>query len=150
MIHSTVLLETFSRLKICSFRYFLKMSSDDDNVPDLQPLNANSAPRETNSSLQGHVEADGPLRLEINRYVDPVPVLLLTGYLGSGKTTLVNHILTEKHGYRCAVLLNEIGDTADIEKALVKEPEVCAILCCFSEMCSLIYISLNRIKRQLQ
>ena len=26
-----------------------------------------------------------------------IPVLLLTGYLGSGKTTLVNHILANKH-----------------------------------------------------
>lgn len=25
-----------------------------------------------------------------------IPVLLLTGYLGSGKTTLVNHILSNK------------------------------------------------------
>lgn len=53
-----------------------------------------------------------------------VPVMLLTGYLGAGKTTLVNYILTAKHGYRCAVLLNEIGDSADIERALVREPEV--------------------------
>lgn len=36
----------------------------------------------------------------------------------------VNHVLTAKHGYRCAVLLNEIADSADIERALVKEPEV--------------------------
>lgn len=54
----------------------------------------------------------------------PVPVTLITGYLGAGKTTLVNHVLTAKHGYRCAVLLNEIADSADIERALVKEPEV--------------------------
>lgn len=53
----------------------------------------------------------------------PVPVTLITGHLGAGKTTLVNYILTAKHGYRCAVLLNEIGDSADIERALVKEPE---------------------------
>ena len=53
-----------------------------------------------------------------------VPVTLITGFLGSGKTTLVNFILTAKHGFRCAVLLNEIADSADIERALVKEPEV--------------------------
>lgn len=46
------------------------------------------------------------------------------GFLGAGKTTLLNFILTAKHGYRCAVLLNEIADSADIERALVKEPEV--------------------------
>ncbi|PSC71484.1 COBW domain-containing 1-like [Micractinium conductrix] len=54
---------------------------------------------------------------------DPVPITLITGYLGAGKTTLVNYVLTAKHGYRCAVLLNEIADSADIERALVKEPE---------------------------
>jgi hypothetical protein len=53
-----------------------------------------------------------------------VPVTLITGFLGSGKTTLVNFILTAKHGFRCAVLLNEIADSADIERALVKDPEV--------------------------
>ncbi|MBQ2907029.1 MAG: hypothetical protein IJE47_04615, partial [Bacteroidales bacterium] len=28
------------------------------------------------------------------------PILLLTGYLGSGKTTLVNNILTNKKGIK--------------------------------------------------
>ena len=37
------------------------------------------------------------------------PVLLLTGYLGSGKTTLVNHILSNKKGIRFAVIVNDIG-----------------------------------------
>ena len=34
------------------------------------------------------------------------PILLLTGYLGSGKTTLVNNILTNKRGIRFAVIVN--------------------------------------------
>lgn len=38
------------------------------------------------------------------------PVLLLTGYLGSGKTTLVNHILTNERGIRFAVIVNDIGE----------------------------------------
>lgn len=54
----------------------------------------------------------------------PVPVTIITGYLGAGKTTLINRILTTKHGYRCAVLMNEFGESADVEKALIKEPEV--------------------------
>ena len=28
------------------------------------------------------------------------------GYLGAGKTTLVNHILTEQHGKKIAIILN--------------------------------------------
>lgn len=39
-----------------------------------------------------------------------VPVLLLTGYLGSGKTTLVNHILKNKEGVRFAVIVNDLGE----------------------------------------
>lgn len=39
-----------------------------------------------------------------------IPVTIITGFLGSGKTTLVNRILSENHGKKIAVILNEIGD----------------------------------------
>jgi G3E family GTPase len=38
-----------------------------------------------------------------------LPVTVITGFLGSGKTTLVNHILANRQGVRAAVLVNEIG-----------------------------------------
>ena len=38
------------------------------------------------------------------------PVLLLTGYLGSGKTTLVNRILSNRKGIRFAVIVNDLGE----------------------------------------
>jgi G3E family GTPase len=41
---------------------------------------------------------------------DPVPVTLLVGFLGSGKTTLANRILSEQHHQRIAVIVNEFGD----------------------------------------
>jgi len=41
---------------------------------------------------------------------DPVPVTLLVGFLGSGKTTLANRILSEQHNQRIAVIVNEFGD----------------------------------------
>ncbi|CAF9938564.1 hypothetical protein IMSHALPRED_000848 [Imshaugia aleurites] len=47
-----------------------------------------------------------------------VPLTIITGYLGAGKTTLVNYILKEQHGKKIAVILNEFGDSADVEKAL--------------------------------
>jgi len=39
-----------------------------------------------------------------------LPVTLVTGFLGSGKTTLVNHILSNREDVRAAVLVNELGD----------------------------------------
>ncbi|MEM6572205.1 MAG: GTP-binding protein [Planctomycetota bacterium] len=38
-----------------------------------------------------------------------VPVTLIAGFLGSGKTTLVRRLLQESHGVRCAVVVNEFG-----------------------------------------
>lgn len=38
------------------------------------------------------------------------PVLLLTGYLGSGKTTLVNRILSNRRGIKFAVIVNDLGE----------------------------------------
>lgn len=49
------------------------------------------------------------------------PVTVITGFLGAGKTTLVNYILTSKeHGMRIAVIENEFG-AINIDKSLVQD-----------------------------
>lgn len=49
-----------------------------------------------------------------------IPVLLLTGYLGSGKTTLVNHILSNQQGIKFAVIVNDIGEV-NIDADLIQK-----------------------------
>lgn len=49
-----------------------------------------------------------------------IPILLLTGYLGSGKTTLVNRILANKRGIRFAVIVNDIGEV-NIDASLIQK-----------------------------
>lgn len=52
--------------------------------------------------------------------VKEIPVLLLTGYLGSGKTTLVNRILKNERGIKFAVIVNDIGEV-NIDEDLIAD-----------------------------
>jgi G3E family GTPase len=49
----------------------------------------------------------------------PIPVTLIGGYLGAGKTTLVNHLLRERGERRIAVLVNDFGELP-IDDALIE------------------------------
>ena len=39
----------------------------------------------------------------------PVPILLVTGFLGAGKTTVLNHLLAHAEGRRIAAVVNDFG-----------------------------------------
>jgi G3E family GTPase len=41
---------------------------------------------------------------------DPIPVTILSGSLGAGKTTTLNHILSSEQELNAAVLVNDMGD----------------------------------------
>ena len=68
----------------------------------------------------------------------PLPVTVLTGFLGSGKTTLVNRILKERPGTKFGLVVNEFGE-ASLESQLLETrkqplfelPSGC--LCCVSD-----------------
>ncbi len=47
-------------------------------------------------------------------------VIVLSGFLGSGKTTLVKHILTNSSSMKVAVILNDISEF-DIDVDLIKD-----------------------------
>ena len=51
---------------------------------------------------------------------DLVPITLLCGYLGAGKTTLMNKVLTNQKGYKVAVIVNDIGEINVDERLIAK------------------------------
>jgi G3E family GTPase len=65
-----------------------------------------------------------------------IPATVVTGFLGSGKTTLINRILREQHGRKLAVIVNEFGEISidgqlvihDADAQLVEFNNGC--LCC--------------------
>ncbi|NJL02260.1 MAG: cobalamin biosynthesis protein CobW [Spirulinaceae cyanobacterium RM2_2_10] len=53
-----------------------------------------------------------------------IPVTVVTGFLGAGKTTLVRHLLQNNQGRRIAVLVNEFGEVG-IDGELLKSCQIC-------------------------
>ena len=53
-----------------------------------------------------------------------IPVTVITGFLGSGKTSLIRHLLQNNQGRRIAVLVNEFGELG-IDGELLKSCEIC-------------------------
>src|ERR1700712_5260414 len=51
---------------------------------------------------------------------DPLPVVLVTGFLGSGKTTLISALLAHPDMGETAVLVNELGEVP-IDHHLVRQ-----------------------------
>lgn len=53
-----------------------------------------------------------------------IPVTIITGFLGSGKTTLIRHLLQNNQGRRIAVLVNEFGELG-IDGELLRDCQIC-------------------------
>ncbi|KAM0718698.1 hypothetical protein Q7P37_005769 [Cladosporium fusiforme] len=70
-------------------------------------------------AADGGSDSDAALNAEMEDVkMTKVPISIITGYLGAGKSTLLNYILTARHGKKIAVILNEFGNTTDLEKSL--------------------------------
>lgn len=64
-----------------------------------------------------------------------IPVTIIAGFLGAGKTSLLNHILHGQHSKRIAVLVNDFGSinidaelVVDVEEDLISLANGC--ICC--------------------
>lgn len=51
--------------------------------------------------------------------IRPIPITVLTGYLGSGKTTVLNHVLANQEGLKVAIIVNDIGEV-NIDASLIE------------------------------
>src|SRR5215470_15097125 len=56
---------------------------------------------------------------ETERPSPPPPLLILTGFLGAGKTTTLNRVLGRQHHRKIGVIVNELG-RIDIDSRLIK------------------------------
>jgi CobW/HypB/UreG, nucleotide-binding domain len=62
--------------------------------------------------------------------LDKVPVTVLNGYLGAGKTTMPNGMLTEPHGKRYAMIVPSKTDLMAFEQLRDVEALIPAASCC--------------------
>ena len=90
---------TCSNLKLINldkqFQTFPSMC-DSEEIPDLVLIEENDLAKNEERAAENHHKV--------------VPVTIVTGYLGSGKTTFLNYVLTEQHHKKIAVILNEFGE----------------------------------------
>ena len=77
-----------------------------------------SAADDTFRMLAGLIEAARIVPETLRAAPRSLPLTVIGGFLGAGKTTLVNRLLAEPHGLRIAVLVNDFG-RINVDAALV-------------------------------
>jgi G3E family GTPase len=82
-------------------------------------LRRQTAGRETLAMLTGIFEAARLIPAPSETPASTLPLTIISGFLGAGKTTLVNRLLSEPHGRRLAVLVNDFG-SINIDEELIR------------------------------
>ncbi|KAL8258262.1 hypothetical protein R6Q59_030303 [Mikania micrantha] len=90
------------------------MEEEDEDPPLAVEIKKTLDIQSFNHRLENHVNVEE---------LPPVGVTVITGYLGAGKSTLVNYILNGQHGKKIAVILNEFGEEIGVERAMINEGE---------------------------
>jgi G3E family GTPase len=79
----------------------------------LTPMTVGITPMTETRELDSTAVQDEPESME-----KKIPVTIVTGFLGSGKTTLMNYIMTANHKKRIAIILNDFGEGESLEKSM--------------------------------
>lgn len=92
----------------------MAMKRSDTNMP---------GPGSGFAMLAGLMEAAQIIPERLPAADNSLPLTVLSGFLGAGKTTLVNRLLAEPGGLRLVVLVNDFG-SLDIDASLIRSRDV--------------------------
>ena len=89
-----------------------------------------------------------PERCTATLMAETTPVTVLTGFLGAGKTTVLNHLLRQPALARTAVLVNEFGEIG-IDHLLVEKLDENTVLLNAGCLCCTVRGDLTRVLREM-